>query len=229
MPVENLPEVVSRDEWLAARKELLAREKELTRHRDEVNAARRRLPMVRIDKPYTFAGPDGTVTLIRPVRRPAAAGHAPLHVEQRHRRRRARAPSRRRLSQLLICRRRHRQPQAAACSQHHAGRGDPGAVREDCRSRTAAEMADSGHPWTASMRGDWPGISAFLQVDGVVYHTYSAFGRGIEEFHNGDPYLDLTAFGRQEPWEEPQGRAAPLGLQAGGPNTRLPDEYGIDP
>ena len=60
----NLPEVVSREEWLAARKELLAKEKELTRARDRLNADRRRLPMVRIDKPYTFEGPDGTVSLL---------------------------------------------------------------------------------------------------------------------------------------------------------------------
>ena len=45
MSIGNLPEVVSREAWLAARKELLAEEKELTRHRDQVNAARRRLPM----------------------------------------------------------------------------------------------------------------------------------------------------------------------------------------
>ncbi len=55
----NLPEIVSREQWLAARKELLAKEKELTRARDRVNADRRRLPMVRMDKPYTFEGPDG--------------------------------------------------------------------------------------------------------------------------------------------------------------------------
>jgi predicted dithiol-disulfide oxidoreductase (DUF899 family) len=48
----HLPEVVSPEEWLAARRELLAKEKELTRMRDRVNADRRRLPMVRIDKPY---------------------------------------------------------------------------------------------------------------------------------------------------------------------------------
>jgi predicted dithiol-disulfide oxidoreductase (DUF899 family) len=50
----HLPEVVSPEEWLAARRELLAKEKELTRMRDRVNADRRRLPMVRIDKPYAF-------------------------------------------------------------------------------------------------------------------------------------------------------------------------------
>jgi predicted dithiol-disulfide oxidoreductase (DUF899 family) len=64
MSARNLPEVVSRDEWLAARRELLIKEKELTRHNDQLSAARRRLPMVRIDKPYTFEGPGGTVSLI---------------------------------------------------------------------------------------------------------------------------------------------------------------------
>jgi predicted dithiol-disulfide oxidoreductase (DUF899 family) len=61
---ENLPEVVSWEEWAAARRALLAEEKELTRLRDRVNADRRRLPMVRIDKPYTFVGPDGPASLL---------------------------------------------------------------------------------------------------------------------------------------------------------------------
>ena len=60
----NLPEVVSREEWLAARKELLAKEKELTRAHDRVNADRRRLPMVRVEKTYAFEGPDGKVGLL---------------------------------------------------------------------------------------------------------------------------------------------------------------------
>jgi predicted dithiol-disulfide oxidoreductase (DUF899 family) len=60
----HLPEVVSPEEWLAARKKLLVKEKELTRMRDRVNADRRRLPMVRIDKSYMFEGPDGTVGLL---------------------------------------------------------------------------------------------------------------------------------------------------------------------
>jgi len=59
----NLPEVVTREEWLVARKQLLGREKELTRQRDQVNADRRRLPMVAIEKSYTFEGPDGLVGL----------------------------------------------------------------------------------------------------------------------------------------------------------------------
>src|SRR6476646_3060726 len=46
--------VVSRDEWIKERKSLLARERDLTRHRDEIAAARRALPWVRIDKNYIF-------------------------------------------------------------------------------------------------------------------------------------------------------------------------------
>jgi predicted dithiol-disulfide oxidoreductase (DUF899 family) len=59
----NLPDVVSREEWLVARKELLAREKEFTRHKDALNADRRRLPMVVVTKDYQFEGPEGTVRL----------------------------------------------------------------------------------------------------------------------------------------------------------------------
>jgi predicted dithiol-disulfide oxidoreductase (DUF899 family) len=60
----GLPQVVSQDEWLVARKELLVREKELIRRRDALTADRRRLPMVRIDKEYVFEGPAGRVGLL---------------------------------------------------------------------------------------------------------------------------------------------------------------------
>jgi hypothetical protein len=58
-----LPDVVSREQWLETRVRLLAEEKELTRRRDALNAARRSLPMVRIEKEYVFGGPDGPVRL----------------------------------------------------------------------------------------------------------------------------------------------------------------------
>jgi predicted dithiol-disulfide oxidoreductase (DUF899 family) len=57
------PSVVSRDEWLTARKELLAKEKQLTRQRDALNAERRQLPWVKVDKIYGFEGPNGKETL----------------------------------------------------------------------------------------------------------------------------------------------------------------------
>jgi len=59
----NHPEIVSETEWLVARKDLLAREKEFTRQRDALSAARRQLPMVKIDKEYVFDGPKGKETL----------------------------------------------------------------------------------------------------------------------------------------------------------------------
>src|SRR6266513_2508800 len=60
----SLPKVVSRTEWLDARKDLLAKEKELTRARDALNTERRRLPMVEIEKRYVFEGPEGDATLL---------------------------------------------------------------------------------------------------------------------------------------------------------------------
>ena len=58
-----LPEVVPREQWVQDRLRLLEQEKELTRRRDALNAERRRLPMVRVEKDYVFDGPDGQVTL----------------------------------------------------------------------------------------------------------------------------------------------------------------------
>ena len=55
--------VVSRDEWLAARKQLLIKEKELTRLRDQINADRHALPWVKVEKAYVFDGPNGRQTL----------------------------------------------------------------------------------------------------------------------------------------------------------------------
>jgi hypothetical protein len=57
------PKVVSREEWIAARKELLAKEKNLTRQRDAVSAERRQLPWVKVDKEYVFDAPGGKKTL----------------------------------------------------------------------------------------------------------------------------------------------------------------------
>jgi predicted dithiol-disulfide oxidoreductase (DUF899 family) len=56
-------QIVSRDEWLAARKELLRKEKEFTRLRDQLSGERRALPWLKVEKNYAFDGPDGKVTL----------------------------------------------------------------------------------------------------------------------------------------------------------------------
>jgi predicted dithiol-disulfide oxidoreductase (DUF899 family) len=259
MMTGNLPEVVSPEEWLAARRELLAKEKELTHARDRINAERRRLPMVRVEKAYTFEGPDGTVSLVDLFDgRPQLVMHhfmygpdwdagcsscssaadgignlRQLHVRNTTLVAVSRAP----YEKLAAFRERMGWTFPWYSSYGSDFNYDFHSTLDDrvapvlLHFRTEAELAESGtpwadEPWTEDMRGtEMPGISAFLRVGDEVFHTYSTFGRGIEEFHNGYEYLDLTALGRQEEWEEPQGRAVPLGLQVGGPGMRPPDEY----
>jgi predicted dithiol-disulfide oxidoreductase (DUF899 family) len=62
-------------------------------------------------------------------------------------------------------------------------------------------MRDSDQPY------DMPGQSCFLQVDGRVFHTYSVYARGLESLGGSYYFLDNTALGRQEDWEEPNGRS----------------------
>lgn len=257
----NLPEVVSREEWDVARRELLTKEKELTRLRDRVNADRRRLPMVRVDRPYTFEGPDGPVSLLDLFEgRPQLVMHhfmfAPdwdegcsscssaadgigrlrqLHVRNTTLVAVSRAP----YEKLATYRERMGwefpwySSYGTDFNYDFHTTLDNRVAPVQLHFRSEAELAEVGTPWTS---GPWtesmndselPGISAFLRVDDEVFHTYSTYGRGIEEFHNGYPYLDLTALGRQEEWEEPEGRATPLGLQVGGPAMRLPDQYEV--
>ena len=56
------PQVVSQDQWLAARKQLLKKEKEFTKLRDELSRQRRELPWEKVEKQYTFQGPKGKET-----------------------------------------------------------------------------------------------------------------------------------------------------------------------
>ena len=60
----SLPEIVSREQWRAAREELLVKEKAATRARDALNARRRALPMVEVIEEYVFEGGDGKATLL---------------------------------------------------------------------------------------------------------------------------------------------------------------------
>jgi predicted dithiol-disulfide oxidoreductase (DUF899 family) len=91
--------------------------------------------------------------------------------------------------------------------------------------RDEAELELSSLTWSAERRGDYPGISVFLRDGYTVFHTYSTYARGLEQPGGTHYYLDLTALGRQEAWEEPAGRATALGAPAGGANVRFHDEY----
>jgi predicted dithiol-disulfide oxidoreductase (DUF899 family) len=234
-----LPKVVSRQEWLAARRDLLAQEKELTRRRDALNTQRRELPMVEVVQDYAFHGPEGTVGL-----RDLFAGRPQLIVYHFmfHPEWDAGCPSctagvdeasRGMVEHLAVRDTTYVLVSRAPLEQlerYKAQRGwflpwysteggsfsyDFGCTIDASRGydsynyRTLDEWAAMGHE---SMRDseqpyDMPGQSCFLQVDGQVFHTYSVYGRGLESLGGSYYFLDNTALGRQEDWEEPRGRS----------------------
>jgi predicted dithiol-disulfide oxidoreductase (DUF899 family) len=181
----NYPNVVTRTEWLAARKKLLVKEKDLTRQRDALNADRRRLPMVRVDKEYVFDGPKGKASLLdlfegRP--------------------------------QLIV--------------YHFMWLWDAGKPLEyNYMTKAEHEKAGTSYYFQDSQPFDLHGLSCFLRDGDKVFHTYSTFGRGAEAVGGAYYFLDLTALGRQEDWEEPKGRATGLGAPAGSEKIVYPDEY----
>ncbi|CAN5223994.1 thioredoxin family protein [soil metagenome] len=75
--------------------------------------------------------------------------------------------------------------------------------------RTLDEYAARGHESmkTSEQPYDMPGRSCFLEVNGRVFRTYSQYARGLETTGGSYYFLDLTALGRQEEWEEPKGRS----------------------
>jgi predicted dithiol-disulfide oxidoreductase (DUF899 family) len=229
-----LPETVSSEQWLEARKRLLETEKQATRARDALNAERRRLPMVRIDKDYRFDGPDGTVTL------------GGLFGDSR---------------QLIVQHVMFGPDWEAACPGCTAGIDEiADGVLAHLRSRdTAFVLVSRGPldklekhrlakgwtvPWYSSYGSDFnydfqatvdrernqlvynyreepdmlgdddstevPGFSCFLRDGEQVFHTYSTWARGSDIIGSSYSLLDLTAFGRSEEWEEPKDRAPRL-------------------
>jgi predicted dithiol-disulfide oxidoreductase (DUF899 family) len=226
----SLPDVVSREQWLEARRQLLAREKEYTRSRDTLNADRRRLPMVAVDQEYVFEGPGGPVTL------------ADLFGGKR---------------QLIV---QHvmygpdwEQPCpgcSASLDSLSQGMLDQMGTRETTFAliarapydKIAAKAKERGwsFPWYSSFGSEFnydfgvtldaarglvdynyrplpealdderstelPGYSCFLREGDQIFHTYSTYGRGTDNLVGAYAMLDLTALGRQEDWEEPKGR-----------------------
>jgi predicted dithiol-disulfide oxidoreductase (DUF899 family) len=231
----SLPDVVSRDEWLAARKELLAKEKEATRARDALNAERRRLPMVEIEKDYVFEGPSGKVGLLELFegRRQLIVRHFMFDPSWEDG-----CPScsagADEISDGLLEHLRTRDTSLAVVSRaplekiedYKARRGwsfpwyssygsdfnydfhvtmDESVAPAEYNYRSKAEYEKAG--MAAFMEGEQPGQSCFLREGDTVFHTYSSYARGAEMTGGSYYYLDLTALGRQEDWEEPKGRA----------------------
>jgi len=230
----TLPDVVSREQWLEARRQFLAREKEYTRARDALNADRRRLPMVKVDQEYVFEGPDGQVSLadLFGGRRQLIVQHVMFGPDWEQ--------------PCPGC--------SASLAELSQGMLDHLATRETTfvltsrapYDKIAAKAKERGwsFPWYSSFGSEFnydyqvtldadrglvdynyrpvpqavsgerstelPGYSCFLREGDDVFHTYSTYERGADHTIGTYAFLDLTALGRQEDWEEPKGRVAPV-------------------
>ncbi|HYZ93744.1 MAG TPA: DUF899 domain-containing protein [Actinomycetota bacterium] len=196
------PPVVSAEEWEKARQKLLVQEKEMTRARDALAAQRRRMPWLAVEKEYKFEGPEGTVGLLdlfqgrrqlivyRAFFEPGVNGwpeHACIgcsmladqvahlaHLNERN--------------TTLVFASRAPQPDI-----------------ERVKKRMGWEM-----PWftiTDDFDKDfgvdeWHGTNAFIREGDAIFRTYFIDARGDEAMGSTWNYLDITALGRQEEWED---------------------------
>ena len=223
----NNPEIVSRAEWLVARKKLLAKEKESTRQRDALSAERRKLPMVRIEKEYVFNGPDGPASLrdLFGPHKQLMVYHfmfdpngnegcrscsyfadnftgAILHLGARHTS--FAAVSRAPLTKIEPFKKRMGWTFPWLSSfgtdfnyDFHVTL-DEAAGSIEYNYESAAKLMRRGEIW---QMGELPGLSVFLRDGDDTFHTYSTYQRGLDVLLNTYNYLDLTPLGRQEEQE----------------------------
>jgi predicted dithiol-disulfide oxidoreductase (DUF899 family) len=203
----NLPPVVSAQEWKSAREELLVKEKELTRARDALAAERRRMPRMAVEKEYRFEGPDGPASLVD------------LFEGRRQ----------------LIVYRFFFEPGVAGWPERGCGGcsflADQVAHLAHLNARDTTLVFVSRAPQEKIARlkermgwetpwysltddfdadfdvDEWHGTNAFLRDDeGQIFRTYFVDKRGDEAMGGTWAYLDITALGRQEIWEDsPEG------------------------
>jgi predicted dithiol-disulfide oxidoreductase (DUF899 family) len=212
--------IVSREEWLAARKSLLEEEKRFTRERDALSEKRRGLPWVRVDKAYVFEGADGKRTLadLFEGRSQLIVYHfmyAPDweagckscsfwadnfngivgHLAQR--------------DVTLVAISVAPYPQLAAFEKRMGwtftwlSSAGSDFNRDFGVSFTEEERADGGAPYnfgTGRFGGpEAPGISVFYKDEsGDIFHTYSCYSRGLDMLNGAYHYLDLVPKGRDE-------------------------------
>jgi predicted dithiol-disulfide oxidoreductase (DUF899 family) len=195
-----IPRIVDRDEWERARAELLVREKAHTRAGDELAAARRRLPMTRME-PITVVGPDGPVLL-----RDVFEGRGMLIVY--HFMWNRGAPHH---NQCEGCTHSQVAMNAAVCAYlaerdvtyavFSSGLWKEIVAYRDFMGWTMPwySTADSAEALATRTGGD---LRCYLRVDDEVFETYETKWRGIEALLPTLQLLDLTAYGRQETWED---------------------------
>jgi predicted dithiol-disulfide oxidoreductase (DUF899 family) len=219
----KMPPIVSPQEWDSAREELLVKEKELTRARDALAAERRRMPRMAVREGYRFEGPDGPVSLLdlfegrrqlivyRYFYEPGVAGWPDSG-----------------------CRGCSMVADQVAHLAHLNSRDTTLAfVSRAPQANIARWKARMGWeiPWytlTDDFDADfgveeWHGTNAFLRDDDQIFRTYFIDKRGDEVMGGTWSYLDITALGRQEQWEDsPEGYPQTPSYQW----WNLHDEYG---
>jgi predicted dithiol-disulfide oxidoreductase (DUF899 family) len=211
-------DIVSRENWLAARKALLVKEKELTRQRDRLSAERRALPWVRVDKDYVFEGSEGKETLSD-----LFAGSSQLLVyhfmfgpdwgEG--------CPSCSFWADNydgIAVHLKHRDVQLAAVSRAPIGKLEAYRRRMGWSFKWVSSLgSDFNHDYHVSFAPEEkadayynyrhggfsgteaPGVSVFLkEEDGTIFHTYSCYARGLDTLNSAYQLLDLVPKGRDE-------------------------------
>jgi predicted dithiol-disulfide oxidoreductase (DUF899 family) len=209
----NKPPIVSPEEWEAAREKLLVNEKELTRVRDALAAERRRMPWMAVEKDYRFEGPNGPASLadLFEGRRQLIVYRAFYGPEVTTYAEGGSYPERACVGCSFIA-------DQIAHPAHLNARDTtlafasraPQAEIQGLKERMGWEHI----PWyTISDDFDtdfgvrnWHGTNAFIRDGEQVYRTYFIDSRGDEALGTAWSYLDMTALGRQEEWEDsPEG------------------------
>ena len=208
------PLIVSPDEWESARQELLVEEKALTRARDAMAAKRRRMPWTAVEKSYTFEGPEGPVSFVD-----LFDGRRQLIVYRAFY-----APD---VTTYPPSGGSYPQRACVGCSfgadqvdqPAHLNARDTTLVyvsrAPQAEIRGLQERMGWEHiPWftmTDDFDADfgvdqWHGTNAFIRDRDRIFRTYFVDARGDEQLGSTWSYLDITALGRQESWEDsPEG------------------------
>jgi predicted dithiol-disulfide oxidoreductase (DUF899 family) len=216
--------IVSRNDWIDARRAFLAKEKEFTKLRDELSRARRDLPWERVEKAYVFDGPDGRESLADLFDGTSqlivyhfmfapdweegckscsfwADNFERLPVHLKHRDTAMVAISRAPLTKLDAYRKR----MGWTFKWVSSGGNDFNFDYHVSFAKGQEARALSDYNFGASSSDkryageEFPGISVFYKdAAGKIFHTYSCFARGIDMMNNAYHYLDLTPKGRDE-------------------------------